>query len=118
MGDGDEIAMDRWIYEMEFGQPALARAEELARTAQLQILLGDAESILGFPKDLQPRPRRLAERGLIEQKAGRAGLAPADASAELVELGEAEALRMLDHHDRGGRHIDADLDHSGGDQKI
>jgi hypothetical protein len=34
-----------------------------------------------------------------------------------VELGEAEALGMLDHHHRGVRHVDPDLDHRGRDQK-
>ena len=34
-----------------------------------------------------------------------------------MQLGEAEALGMLDHHDGGFRHVDADLDHGGGDQQ-
>ncbi len=38
---------------------------------------------------------------------------PADAAAQLVQLGEAEALGMFDHHDGRVRHVDADL-HDGG----
>ena len=53
---------------------------------------------------------------LVEQQAGRAAGAAADPAAQLVELGEAEALGMLDHHDGGLRHVDADLDHRGRDQ--
>ena len=33
-----------------------------------------------------------------------------------MQLGEAEALGMLDDHDRGVRHVDADLDDGGGDE--
>ena len=56
------------------------------------------------------------ERRIVEQHAGALGLAAPDPAAQLVQLGEAEALGLLDHHDRGGRHVDADLDHRGGDQ--
>ena len=55
--------------------------------------------------------RDLAQRRLVEQQAGRGLVAAADAAAQLVQLGEAEALGMLDHHDRRVRHVDADLDH-------
>ena len=43
--------------------------------------------------------------------------AAADAAAQLVQLREAEALGMLDHHHGRLRHVDADLDHRGGDQE-
>ncbi len=45
------------------------------------------------------------------------GAAP-DAAAQLVQLRETEALGVLDHHDGGLRHVDADFDHRGGDQKL
>ena len=35
-----------------------------------------------------------------------------------MQLREAEAFGVLDHHDGGFRHVDADLDHRGGDQKL
>ena len=35
-----------------------------------------------------------------------------------MQLREAEALGVLDHHDGGLRHVDADLDHRGGDQQL
>ena len=44
--------------------------------------------------------------------------APADASTELVELGDAEALRMFDDHHGRVRHIHADLDHGGAHQDV
>ena len=41
-----------------------------------------------------------------------------DAAAQLVQLGQAEALGMLHHHDGGFRHVHADFDHGGGDQQL
>jgi len=35
-----------------------------------------------------------------------------------VELGEAESLGVLDDHDGGVGDVDADFDHSGGDQDL
>ena len=46
-------------------------------------------------------------------------LGPAtDTAAQLMELGEAEPLRMLDQHDRGVRHVDPDLDHGRRDEHL
>ena len=61
---------------------------------------------------------RLAQRLLVEQQAGRALRAAADAAAQLVQLREAEALGMLDDHDGGVGHVDADFDHRGGDEDL
>ena len=45
-------------------------------------------------------------------------LAAADAAAQLVELRQAEALRVLDDDHRRVRHVDADLDHGGRHQHV
>ena len=42
----------------------------------------------------------------------------ADPAAQLVQLRQAEALRVLDEHDAGVRHVDPHLDHGGGDQDV
>ena len=55
---------------------------------------------------------------LVEQQAGRTRRAAPDPAAQLVQLREAEALGVLDHHDRRLGHVDADLDHGGGDQHL
>ena len=44
--------------------------------------------------------------------------AAADAAAELVELGEAEALGFEDDHDGGVGNVDADFDDAGGDEGV
>ena len=46
------------------------------------------------------------------------GCATADAAAKLVQLREAEALGMFDHHDGGVGNVDADFDDGGGDQHV
>ncbi len=96
----------------------LAGAEDLAAAAQPEILLGDAEAVLGLAHDRQPLAGDGPERGPVEQQAGRRLVAAPDPAAQLMELGEAEALGVLDHHDRGVGHVDADLDDGGGDQHL
>ena len=51
-----------------------------------------------------------------QQQADRPPAAAPDAAAQLVELGEAEAVGMLDHDQRRVGHVDADLDHRRRDQ--
>ena len=102
--------------DAEAGHARLARAEDLAAAAQPQVLLGDAEAVLGLAHDAEAVAGDGAERRLVEEEADRRPVAPPDAAAELVELGEAEALGVLDDHDGRVGHVDADLDHGGGDE--
>ena len=89
------------VGEAEFRQAALPRAEDLAAAAQAQILLGDAEAVLGLAHDREPRLRAVSPSGGgVEQQAGGRPVAAPDPAAQLVKLGEAEALGVLDHHDR------------------
>jgi hypothetical protein len=60
----------------------------------------------------------LAQRLGIEQDAHRRVGAAPDPAAQLVQLGKAEALGVLDHHQAGVGHIDADLDHRGRHQHL
>ena len=103
--------------DAEARHAGLAGAEHVAFAAQAQILLGDAEAVLGLAQDLDARLGGLAERRAVEQQAGRALAPAADAAAQLMDLREAEALGVLDHHHGRFRHIDADLDHRGGDEQ-
>ena len=108
--------MNLELREAEAGRARLAGAEHVALAAQAKVLLGDAEAVLGRAQDLDPRLRRLAERPLVEQEAARPPGAAADPPAQLMELREAEPLGVLDDHDRGLGHVDADLDDRGRDQ--
>ena len=53
MGDCDQLLVDRKIGEAQAGQPALPRPQHLAGAAQPQILLGDAEPVLGLALNLE-----------------------------------------------------------------
>src|SRR4029079_2659185 len=90
---------------------ALPRAQNLAATAQVMILLGDEKAVLGVLHHLQALAGRLAKRGLVEQHAEALARASADAPAQLMQLRQAEAFGMLDDHDVGVGYVDADLDH-------
>ena len=95
MRDGDQLLVLREIGKTQHRQPALARAEHLAGAAQPQILLGNAEAVLGLAQDRQALPRHLAERRLVQQNAGRGLVASADTTAELMQLREPEPFRMF-----------------------
>ena len=75
-----------------------------------QIALGDHEAVGRLDERVEPRAPGLAERRLIQQHARRRVRAAADAAAQLVQLRQAEPLRVLDDHHRRVRHVDADLD--------
>src|SRR5262249_31213232 len=69
MGDRDQLLMGGEIGKPQARQPALPRPQYLARTAQAQILLGDAKPVLGLAQDLEPPFGDGAERRLVEQQA-------------------------------------------------
>ncbi len=96
---------------------ALPYTEEISRAPELKVFLRDIKAV-----------RRLFENGQslrllfyltsIEKNTVRLRAASADASAELMKLGQAETLRILHHHHRGIRHVDADLDDGRGHKNI
>jgi len=98
----------------------LARAEEFARPADLQVAPGDLEAVAGFLHGAQALLGGVADApavvGGVEQHAGRRRCTAPDAPAQLVQLREAEALGVLDHHERGVRHVHPHLDDGGADQ--
>jgi hypothetical protein len=88
--------------------------------ADFQVAPGDLEPVGRLHHGLEPRPGGLAQprrvAGGIHQHAGRRRRTAADPSAQLVQLRQAETLRVFDHHQRGIGHVHADLDHRGADQ--
>src|SRR5271165_6839950 len=51
-------------------------SKDVSFSTQFEVLLGDAKAVLGFAHNGKARPCALAQRGLVEQEAGR-GLGPA-----------------------------------------
>jgi hypothetical protein len=106
----DQTDIGAKIRETKLGRAALARAQQIASAAAAQILLGDAKSILKGGHDTQT----IENVGVVRQGqkiALRLLRAPPDPAAQLVKLGQAEALGVLDDHDPRPRQIHADLDH-------
>ena len=99
------------------GEPRLAQAERIAAAAQLKVHLRDLEAVVGASQDVEPLLGRLRQRWVVEQDAGALARASTYPASQLMELRQAEAFGLLDHHDRGVRHIDPDLDNRCGDQQ-
>src|SRR5262245_29832573 len=81
--------------QAELGHPALARAEQFAAAAQLQVLLGDLETVLGGLQQFQALARSIPEWGPMKQHAVALTATAAHSAAQLVQLGEPKALRVL-----------------------
>ncbi len=99
--------------EAKLREPRLARAEELALAADLEIDLGELEPVVRGHERLQPGERRVGQLLLRprDEQAVRLLGAPPHPASQLVQLGEAEPVGLLDDHDRRVRDVDADLDH-------
>src|SRR5581483_11576198 len=97
------------VGELELGKAMLAGAEEFAGPAEGEVHLGDFEAVVGaghggeafFGGFVAAVGDEDAEGGV---------LSASDAAAELVELGEAESLGVVDDDDGGVGDVDADLD--------
>src|SRR5574341_682111 len=102
----------------ELRQPRLSRAEELARTPELQVHLGDLEPVAGRRHRADASLRLLGEAAAREKDAVRLPRAAPDAPAQLMELREPEPLGVLDEHDRRVGHVDAHPDHRRADEEV
>jgi hypothetical protein len=87
--------------EGEVRQAVLPRSQQLARAPDAQVRLRDFEAVA------RPRQRRQARFRFLRRLFGRDGdevggaFAPAHAAAQLVELRQAVAVRVLDDHHGG-----------------
>ena len=83
-----------------------------------EIGLGDVETIGGPLENGEPPQRGLRRIVAGHENAPRLAHAATDPSAQLVELRQPEPIGGLDDHDRGGGHIDPDLDDRGGQDDL
>ena len=95
----------------------LAVPEDIALAAQGQIEGGQLEAVVGALHGRQARERLLALGSGDEEHLGRL-LTAAHAPAQLVQLGESEAVGVLDDHDRGVGNIHAHLDDRRGHEHL
>ena len=106
--------------ELQIGEARLARAEELALAADLEVSLGELEAVGRLDQRLEPLARRVRQLllGARDQQAERLLRPAADAPAQLVELGEPEAVGLLDDHHGRTRNVHPDLDHRRRDENV
>ena len=89
-------------------------AFQIARTAQFQVGLGYAETIVGIAHDVDTFAGVFAQFEGGDEDAERLIGATTHTTAELVQLGQAEALGLEDDHHRCVRNIHTHLDDRGG----
>ena len=90
-----------------------------ALAAEVEVDLGEFEPVGRGDQCLDARVAAVGRVVLLGDEPARRGVLPAaDAAAELMELGDAESVGVEDHHHRRVRHVDADLDHRGGDEHV
>ena len=93
-------------------QAALRETQQLALAPQLEILLGQHEAVLRRDHGIEPgRDDLVVAIGVGDEDAVRAVGAAADPAAQLVQLGQPEAIGIEDEHHRRLGHVHADLDH-------
>lgn len=95
----------------------LTGAEEIARAAEVQVGFGDFEAVVGAGHGGEAL-LGLVIGGVGNQEAVGGFGSPADAAADLVELGQAKTVGVFDHHDGGVGDVDADFDDGGGEEGI
>ena len=98
--------------------PGLGGPQHVALAARLEVQPGELEPVGGRGDRVEPVPGRAGERGLGHQQAQPRRRPPADPAAQLVQLGDPEAVRVEHHHHGGVRHVHAHLDHGGGDEHV
>src|SRR5512145_728018 len=90
-----ERMIAKQVADPQCRQAGLPRAEEVAWSAKREVALRDLEAVCGIGQRLQALAPLLGERLLVEQHAERLVGATADASTQLVELGETEPFRVF-----------------------
>ena len=103
--------------------PALGIADEIACTPDIEIARADGEACAEAVQRFQRTQTLLGRFGECGARFGgqqdvAATTATADASAQLVKLGEAKAVGAPDDHRVGARHIEARLDDVGGEKNV
>src|SRR5580765_4031683 len=92
----DEHAVAAEIGEAEERVSALPLADMITRSAQLEVVTRDLESVAVLADHLDPRFRRVRQVFPEQEDADAVVRTAADPAAQLVQLGEAEALSTFD----------------------
>ena len=103
--------------------PRLLVAEQVAGAADVEVVAGELEAgaqAVEGGEDLEPLLGAFGHRAVGRRRHVRIGarLRPADAAAQLVELGEAEAVGAVDDHRVGARDVEPALDDGGRQEHV
>ena len=102
------------------GGAGLAGTEEFAGATDVQVTPGDLEAVAGLRHGFEALAGGFAQAATfalgVQQHAGRCRRAAPHATPQLVQLAEAKAFSMLDHHQRGIGHVHTNLNHGSADQ--
>jgi hypothetical protein len=101
------------VHEMEIREAGLLHAKKLARTPSSQVFFRDFEAIFGLDQDIQ-FIEFFFVTAIVKEVALRARAIAADAATELMKRRQSEMGRLIDQHQIGLLHIDANLDDLGG----
>ena len=102
------------IGNMQLHISGLASSQHFTRAAQLKIFLGNLKAVIGFTHGFKACTA-IARNGWAVEKNTVAALRPStNATAQLVQLLEPQALGIFDNHQTGVGHIHTYFDHRGG----
>ena len=114
----EEFAVAERVGDVEAEGAGLASAEKFAGAAELEISFCDFETVRGTHHGFEAGTGFVGHAHGADENAMRFLRAAADASAELMELGEAEAFGVFDDHYGSVGDIDADFDDRGGNEDL
>ena len=114
-------AISNWVSRVRLARRKSAKPDcrvpsRLRGASQFQIGLGNFEAVFLFGHDAQALGGDAARSAAINQQTAARRLAAADASAQLVQLRQAELFRVFNEHHRRVGNVDTDLDDGGGDE--
>ena len=123
LGDGALHHLAVHIEADGFDVAMLLAAEKIACAAKFQVERGDAEAsaeVAEFLEGGEALARDRCKRGFRWDQQVRVGalIGAADAAAQLVELGEAEAIGAIDDDGVGARDVEAVFDNGGGEEDV
>src|SRR5919197_4658970 len=106
--------------ETEIREARLPRPEQMPFAADLEVALRELEAVRRLDHRLETLARGVRQLLLRprDEQAVRLLRTATHPPAELMQLSETEAVRLLHDHDRRVRNVDADLDHRGCDEDV
>ena len=91
---------------------------QIARTTQLQVSLGNAETIVGLAHDVDALAGVGTEFQAGDENAVRLVSTTTYTTTKLMQLGESEALSFEDDHHGGIGHVDTHLNDGSGNENL